>query len=474
MRYIKFLITILILVTIAGCKVGPNYERPSVSSPDQFVFDEAAGDTILNLAWWEIFQDPVLDSLIRLSLDQNKNVRLAAARIEEARAAMRSAKADIWPSIGYEGSALRTNYSPLGGASPTENNSFLLASSLNWELDFWGKYRRLSEAARAELMATEYAHRSVMISLISEVAATYFQLLDYENRLEITLNTLETRRSYLSIIQARFDKGTVPEIDLNQAEIQEAIAASSVPYYRRMVGFTQNALRVLLGQNPGSVSQGFSLQEQPLPPDIPSGIPSQLLVRRPDILQAEQRLAAQTARIGAAQAMRFPSISLTGMLGIATTQLSSIAIGDDGVWAVSAGLMGPIFNFGKNKRRVEIERQRTEQALMEYEQAVIQAFREVEDALLAVSTYREEYEAIQRRKNSALNASNLSKARYDGGVTSYLEVLDSDRTLFDTELIESEVFKLRLNSYVTLYKVLGGGWISREEQQQASQTATSQ
>jgi multidrug efflux system outer membrane protein len=322
------------------------------------------------------------------------------------------------------------------------------------------------------MFATEFAHRGIMISLISEVANVYFQLLDYDNRLSISRNTLLTRQEYVNIIQERFNKGVVAEIDLNQAQIQEAIAAAAVPQYERLVAQTENALSILIGRNPGPIIRGDKLSEQVIPPDIPPGLPSTMLERRPDILEVEQYVAAQNAMIGVAQAMRFPTFSLTGLLGVASPDLTLAAA--NMAWSVSGSILGPIFNFGKNKRRVEIERKRTEQAYLAYDQTVLQAFREVEDALIAVSTYDDEYFAVERQRIAAENAAMLSKARYDEGITSYLEVLDSERTLFDANLSASQVLQLRLNSYVLLYKALGGGWISEEEKKAAEEAAAAE
>jgi multidrug efflux system outer membrane protein len=407
-----------------------------------------------------MFNDPVLDSLVRIALRENYDVRIAAARVEEARAAWRYNRADNFPRLGYEGFIEGGNLNPVLQSGSTDViSSYYAAPVLSWEIDFWGKYRRATESARAEMLATEYAQREVLISLISEVTAVYFQLLDYDNRLEISISTLVTRQEYLDIMQERFNKGIVGELDLNQAQIQEAIAAAAVPLYKRLVSQTENVLSILLGRNPGPVLRGLRLEEQVIPPDIPPGLPSEMLQRRPDILQAEQMVASQNAMIGVAQAMRFPSFSITGLFGVASPELTTSAI--SAAWSVSGSILGPIFNFGKNKRRVDIERKRTEQAYYMYDMVVLQAFRETEDALVSLATLRDQLVAVERQRFAAENAYKLSKARYDEGITSYLEVLDSERTLFDASLNASSVLQERLNSYVYLYKALGGGWISK-------------
>jgi len=468
-RFIFFIL--IVLVGFASCKVGPKYRQPVIESSDLFRFDSVstAADSLINLKWWELFHDEDLKMLIDTALVYNQNVLIAASRIEEARAVLGYNKADQWPSLGYDGSGARAqiNIPALGVTDPL--NSFQGAANLAWELDFWGKYRRSTEAARAELLASDYGHRAVQVSLIAQVASTYFLLLDFDARMETSIKTQESRTESLRIIGERFDEGIVAEIDLNQAQIQEAIAAAAVPLYERLVAQTENALRVLIGVNPGPVIRSSRLRDQVIPPEIPAGIPSAVLARRPDINQAEQYVIAQNARIGVAVAMRFPSISLTGMFGAASSDLSSLVSNESMIWSISGGIAGPIFQFGKNKRRVDIERQRMYQDSLYYVQTILQAFREVDDALIEIRTLGQESQARYRQMTAAQNAAMLSAERYNGGVTSYLEVLDSERSKFNAELAAAEVYQMHLNAYVFLYKALGGGWISEEEMQQAEQ-----
>ncbi len=464
------LITIAILIIIlAGCKVGPKYKQPVVESPDLFRFDSVStvADTVINLKWWEMFRDEDLKALIDTALVYNQDVLIAASRMEEARAVLGYNKADLWPSLGYDGTAGRqkVNVPSIGVSDPF--NNFQGVATLAWELDFWGKYRRSTEAARAELLASEHGMRTIQIGLISEIASIYFLLLDYDARLEISRKTLETRRESMNIIQDRFNEGIVAEIDLNQAEIQEAIAAAAVPFYERQVAQTENALSILIGINPGPVIRNSTLRDQVIPPKVPTGIPSTVLARRPDINQAEQYVVAQNARIGVAVAMRFPSISLTGMFGAASSDLSTILNNESMIWSVSGGILGPIFQFGKNKRRVDIERERFYQDSLYYVKTILQAFREVEDALVEIQTLEMESNARERQMAAAKNAADLSQERYDGGVTSYLEVLDSERSKFDAELAASQTYQQYLNAFVFLYKALGGGWISEQEMMEA-------
>ncbi len=464
-RSIVYLIFLLGL--ISGCKVGPKYHQPVVDAPDLFRFDSVstAADTVINLKWWELFDDPDLKMLIDTAMAYNQDALIAASRIEEARAVLGYTKADLWPSLGYDGTAGRQKINvPSFGVSDPFNN-FQGVATLAWELDFWGKFRRSNEAARAEMLASEYGMRTIQVGLIAEIASTYFRLLDYDARLGISRKTLESRQGSLEIIQERFNEGIVAEIDLNQAQIQEAIAAAAVPYYERLVAQTENALSILTGVNPGPVMRNSTLRDHTVPPEIPSGIPSAVLARRPDINQAEQYMVAQNARIGVAVAMRFPSISLTGMFGAASSDLSNLLNNESMIWSVSGGILGPIFQFGKNKRRVDIERQRFYQDSLYYVQTILQAFREVEDALAEIQTLERESAARERQMAAAQNAADLSQERYDGGVTSYLEVLDSERSKFDAELAATQTYQQFLNAYVFLYKALGGGWISEAEMQ---------
>jgi len=303
------------------------------------------------------------------------------------------------------------------------------------------------------------------------VVSTYFQLLDYDQRLKIAEETVRSREKSLNIIQQRYDRGIIPEIDLNQAQIQKEIAASSVPFYRRLKVKTENVLNILTGRLPLEIKRGKILQEQTVPPDIPPGLPAQLLERRPDIRQAEYLVMSRNAQIGVAQAMRLPSISLTAVLGFASNDLSTVIAGGP-AWSIGGNLFGPLFNFGKNIRRVEIQEEKTKQALLGYENTVLNAFREVEDALVEVQTYKEQVTAKRRQTIAARNALSLSRERYDRGITSYLEVLETERSWFNAELELSDIRRLYLTAYIKLYKALGGGWITQEEKDAELQQQT--
>lgn len=454
--------TFSMMLVLSACAMGPDYEKPEVPVPDDFLEPTTAGASIANLKWWELFQSEELTHLIEMALGNNKEVAIAMARIEEARAALGFVRADQLPNLDGAAGANRGNFIPGTGLPGSINESFVLAGNLSFELDLWGKLRRSTEAARAELLATVEARNVVTITLIADVASVYLLLLDLDERVRIAQRTMETRQNSLLIIQARFEKGTVALIDVNQAEIELADAAAQLAALKRENQRAENLLSVLLGQNPGTVIRTRGEEEKLLPPVIPAGLPSELLQRRPDIRQASQQLAAQTARIGVAEAQRFPSLSLTGTLGLASTELDDFFSSDNKTWSLSANLLGPIFDAGRTKSQVEAERARTVQALKNYELTVLRAFQEVEDSLIDISTFREEAVARHRQVTAAHSALKLSFARYNGGVTSYLEVLEADRSLFRVELLASSTSRQQMVSIISLYKALGGGWLTEE------------
>lgn len=459
----------LACVWLAGCAVGPDFKEPEMGAPEAFRTPAMPATSADDLKWWELFDDPMLTTLIETALENNRDIKIAVSRIEQARATVGFTRADQFPTLNGRAGASTGNYNS-GSRSTTGTNSTLyLDAPLTWEIDFWGRYRRATEAARAELTASDYGLKTIQLSLIADVAVSYYQLLDYHQRLKVSQSTLDTRVKSLEIIQQRFDKGIIAEIDLNQAQLQKEVAQAAIPLYRRAIARTENRLAVLLGRLPESIQTGRSLSDQPIPPDIPVGLPSDLLERRPDIVQAKYRLKSQTEQIGVAQALRLPSISLTGTLGVASTEIGSVT-SEGGVWSVGGQVLAPIIDFGKNKRRVEIEEEKTRQALYQYEATVLTAFREVEDALISIETLRDELAATDRQQKAARNANMLSNQRYDKGVTSYLEVLDTERTLFDVELQLSDLQEQYLSAFVNLYKALGGGWLTRERESQEKNT----
>ena len=464
----RLLAALTVGLLLAGCSLTPDYERPVLDVPDNYNEPVPAGLSIADTDWWELFTDAQLQQLIGIALEENKDLGVALQRIFEARSRLTFTRADQFPFLDVFGSAVRRDPSDVLVPGSSARNNYALSADLSFEVDLWGKFSRATEAARADLLATDAAYRNVTISLVSSVANTYFLLRDLDARLVISKDTVKSRRDSLGIIQARFDKGTVPQLDVNQAEIELAIAEAAVALFQRQVVQAENALRILLGRNPGPVVRGMTLDKQVMPTIINTGLPSGLLQRRPDLVSAEQQLKAATARIGVAEALRYPSIGLFGTLGLESDDASDFTSSDAKTWAIGANLFAPIFNSGKLKAQSEIQRARTEQAMLVYESTLQQALREVEDALTAIRTYKVEHAARTRQAVAARNAARLSRARYDGGVVDYLEVLDSERSLFNAELEQSVTLRSYLNSIVDLYKALGGGWDTGSGQQQAT------
>ena len=459
---------LLVSSLLSSCVVGPDYERPATPVHPEYreasTWRAGAGDTtdvapaepapapplesVADLAWWELFQDTVLQDLIRTALENNRDLHIAMARIAEARAALGFQRANLYPRIDAIASG---DLDGITEADGLDANG-LLAGLVSWEVDLFGRLRRSNEAALESLLATEEAYRGVTIALVAQVAQLYLTLRDLDNRLVISEATADARRESLEIIRVRQEAGMVSEVDVNQAEILLAGAEASVEVFKRVRDQTENAISLLIGSPPLDIARGAGLADQAFPPDLPAGIPSELLERRPDILAAEHQLAAQTARIGVAEAIKYPSLTLTADVGASFADLTI------GFLNLGADLLAPLFNAGQNQRRVEIEVARTEQAIANYEQTVLNAFREVEDAMVAVHRYEVEYAIRLRGLEAARNAAELSWVRYDGGLTSYLEVLDVQRSEFNAELAASETLQLRFTALVQLYRALGGGW----------------
>jgi len=466
----RTIVVILMAMLLSACMLGPDFQKPDLEPPETFRFADSKAEMAeaVNLKWWELFSDPILASLVHSALQNNLDVKTAVSRIEEARAALGFSEADLYPMLDIQGGAQVGNFIGMGRSGTTDQSAYI-APVLSWEIDFWGKYRRSNESARAALLASEYSLRTIQIGLIAEVVSTYYLLLDFNQRLALSRFTLGSRQESLDIIQKRFDRGIIPEIDVNQAQIQKEIAVAAIPLYQRNIAKTENVLSILLGQYPQAIKTGQELHLQPIPPAIPVGLPSTTLERRPDVSVALTQLHSQTAKIGVAEAMRFPAISLTGLFGVASAELGGVT--DSGeIWSAGAGLVGPIFNWNKNIRRVDIEEERTRQALLNYETVVLQAYREVADALVEIDTLQEQLISVTRKNDAAKNANKLSKLRYDKGATSYLEVLDTERTLFSVGLELSELEQQYRNAYVKLYKALGGGWLSEAEMAESGTT----
>jgi multidrug efflux system outer membrane protein len=459
----------------AGCALGPNYQRPVVPTPPTWrEIPVAEAQSLANTAWWELFDDPQLQELVRIALVENKDLKIAVERIEEARARYGFTKADFWPKLDANASAgrLRFNagsliHTPEGDQATlsegTETPFYAVSADVSWEIDFFGHIRRGSEAQKALFLGTQEARRSAVLSLVADVARAYFELRDYDRRLEIARSTIASRREYVRLAKDRFEGGITPELDFRQAEAELARVESVVFDLERLIALKENELSVLLGRNPSIVTRGRSLADQKLPAAVPAGLPSELLDRRPDIREAEQTLAANTANIGEAKAMLFPRIALTGSYGFASTDLDTLFDGPSKSWNIIGNLLQPIFNAGKNRRRVEITESRQRQTLYAYERTILQAFRETEDALVTYRKTGEAQKAQATRVGAERKVLELAELRYRGGVAAYLEVLDAQRSLFNAELDEAQTLGSHYVSLVRLYKALGGGWPSAPE-----------
>jgi len=467
----RTLLAVSIALLASGCTLGPDYQRPVTESPPAFRdIPPTEAASLADTSWWELFDDPRLQELIRIALAENRNVKIAAERVEEARARYGIARSELWPSItaGANGGRMQTSQGSLthtpqadraaGGSPDLERSVYSTAADVSWELDLFGRIRRTTEAEQAMFLGTQEAQRGVLITLVADVARVYFELGDYDRQLAISRRTLESRRQYVQLAKDRFDGGVTPEIDYRQAEAElhrvEAIAAE----FEQGVAFKENELSVLLGRNPGPVLRGRAVDEQKLPAAVPAGLPSALLDRRPDIRAAEQSLAAATANIGAAKALLFPRIALTGSYGVASTDFDNLFDSSSKSWNVIGNVVQPIFEGGRNLRRVELSESQQRQALYAYERAVLEAFRETEDALVAYRISGDQHTSETSRVKAERQVLELAELRYVKGVANYLEVLDAQRSLFNAELDEANAIGNHLIALVRLYKTLGGGW----------------
>ena len=457
----RALFAIGMVLILQSCAVGPDYQRPDQQPGAAFREAAGAGDapSIANLPWWELLKDEELHKLVRIALQENKDLQRAVATVEEYQARALVAKSDYLPGAAISGNAPSFGRKAIflfpGFANPF---NYYLQGSLSWELDVWGRIRRSNEAARADLLAREESRRAVILQLVSGVAEAYFDLLQYDRQYEIAKRTLQSWEESVRIAQARLRQGLSSKLDADQFEAERANAAARTAELERQKIQQENELSVLLGRKPAAVSRGKGLAEQVLPPDVPPGLPSDLLQRRPDLVQAEHQLAAATARIGVAKAERFPKLSLTGLLGVASPQLSRLVANETAYGAVGPGLTSPLLNGQALGFQQEVAEAIAKEALADYEKAVLTAFREVEDALVAVRTAREQNKAQQQQVAALQSALRLAELRYKGGLANYLDVLVARRSLFEAELAQAASQRLQLVSIVQLYKALGGGW----------------
>ncbi|MDL2144089.1 efflux transporter outer membrane subunit [Flavobacterium tructae] len=447
------IIAIILLLSLlpVGCMVGPKYKKPEQIKSDSYQHERNLDSlaSVVNLKWFDLFNDDVLKDLITKGLQNNYDLKIAVTRIDQLRAQLGYSKTNLLPSFQY-GATINSNEKNL-----TPSN---VGANMSWEIDFWGRYRHENKAVQNELLATEEARKVVLSNIVSDIATAYFQLRNFDDQLEIAQHTLSTREKYYEIINQRFKSGYISEVDKAQIEQQVAIAEATIPNIKRQITVQENIISLLTGQLPSQIPRGKSNTELRIVSEIPLSIPSALLENRPDVKAAELKYKASNERIGTAQAMRFPSFNLAAIAGFASADLSNLFLGSSYSQNASAGVTGPIFAFGRNKRRVEIYRQQAEELKFTYQKTYISAVNEVEQSIQNIKTYKEEWEARNRQVKAALINYKLSYERYDSGYVSYLEVLDVESNLFQAQLSLSQLSERQLSSMVQLYKALGGGW----------------
>jgi len=455
---------VLFWISAVGCAAGPNYRRPKVDVPGSYrglPSDQSSSTELTSFAdkkWFEAFQDETLQALIRTAIQQNYDLRIAATRILESRAQLGVVRADQFPTI-RGGAASVNERIPREGAVPAiETSVHQVDLTLAWELDFWGKFRRATESARASLLANEWARQEVIRTLVSDVSLAYFQLRELDLELEISRQTLASRQDSLRLTRILADRGATSLLDVRQAEQLVFAAGANIPDLERRIEQQENFISILLGNNPQSVPRGRKLTEQPHAPEVPAGLPSALLERRPDIRQAEQQLIAFNAQIGVAKANYFPQITLTATSGYQSSALTSLFSGPAGLWSFGANAIQPVFEAGRIKSRVKFAEAQQQEAVLIYQHTIQEAFREVSDALVGYRKSQEFRAQQEQLTRSAEDARRLSNMRYKGGATSYLEVLDSDTRQFAAQLTLAQAQLNELESLVRIYRALGGGW----------------
>lgn len=461
------LLALLLAGVIAGCAVGPNYKRPAVDVPVTYrqpgidTTNQAAQNPAASLGdekWWEVFQDQQLQELIRAALKNNYDVRIAATRVLQAQAQLGVTRADQFPAVNAGGN-ITSQRSPQNGPIP----SFQITqgeadASASWNLDFWGRYRRATEAARANLLASQWAQKEVISTLVANVASSYFLLRQLDLELEISKRTLSSRQDSLQLTQTLEQHGINSLLDVRQSEQLVYTAAAEIPDLERQITQEENAISVLLGNNPSDVPRGLKLTEEPHAPEVPVGLPSALLERRPDVLQAEQNLIAANAQIGVARSAFFPQISLTGTAGYESTALANLFTGPAGLWNLVGSVSQPIFQGGRLKSNLRLAEAQRDQLVLAYQQTIQGAFRDVSNALVA---YRKDREFRMQQEHlvaSAQDAARLSEVRFKVGTTDYLEVLTNNTNYFNAELTLAQAQGNELTALVQLYQALGGGW----------------
>jgi multidrug efflux system outer membrane protein len=478
-RSALFLIPLLAsnVIAAAGCAVGPNYKRPAVNVPGAYRGAEEPSDkapvsadpnareshetspaSLGDEKWWEVFQDQELQNLVRIALKNNYDVRIAATRVLQAQAQLGITRADQLPSLSVGGN-ITSQRDPKTGPIPSfELTQGATTASASWNLDFWGKYRRATESARATLLANEWAQKEVTATLVADLASAYFQLRQLDLELEISKRTLSSRQDSLELTQTLEEHGINTLLDVRQSEQLVYTAGAEVPDLERQIAQEENAISILLGNNPGEVARGLKLTEQPHAPEVPVGLPSSLLERRPDIRAAEQNLIAANARIGVARAAYFPQISLTGTAGYESSALTNLFTGPAGIWTLAGSVTQPIFQGGRLKSNVRLAEAQHEEMLLTYQQTIQGAFRDVSNALVAYRKNREFRIQQEHLVEAAQDAARLSEVRFKAGTTDYLEVLTNETNSFSAELTLAQAQGNELTALVQLYLALGGGW----------------
>src|ERR1700689_36234 len=471
---------VLTVAVLTGCAVGPNYKRPAVDVPGMYrgstagtpvtvdtkpqpdqpehASAERSEESLGDAKWWEVFQDPQLQSLIRTALKNNYDVRIAATRVLQAQAQLGITRADQFPSLGAGGN-ITSQQSPIIGPIPAyEVTQGQLTASAAYNLDFWGKYRRATEAARANLLANEWAQKEVTATLVASLATAYFQLRELDLELEISKRTFASRSDSLQLTTTLEEHGIDSLLDVRPSEQLVYTAATEIPDFERQIAQEENAISILLGKNPDDVPRGLKLTEQPHAPEVPAGLPSSLLERRPDVREAEENLIAANAQIGVARAAYFPQISLTGTAGYESPALTNLFNGPAGIWNLAASVTQPIFEGGRLKSNVRLTEAQREQMRLIYEQTIQGAFRDVSNGLIAYQKNREFTIQQEHLLESAQDAARLSEVRVKAGTTDYLEVLTNETNSFSAELGLAQAQTNELLALVQLYQALGGGW----------------
>jgi len=446
---------------LAACAVGPAYQRPALDVPETFGAQpqQATATSFADLAWWNVYGDPALQQLLQSAMEQNRDLKIAAARVQEARALTGVSGLERWPQIDVAAAAQRGRVFQAG--QYVTASQFIVQGEAAFEVDVWGRLTSLDEAARANLLATEYARAAVTVSLVSDVTTAYFTLLALDEQRRISERTVGTRTRFLDLTQSRFRRGVASELDVSRAQASLAGVRANLADLQRQIEQGENRLQILLGRNPGPIArERAELRAMPMPPEIPAGLPSSLLERRPDVREAETSLIGATADVRAVRAALFPTISLTGNFGSQSLQLSDLFAGSTRIWSFGVSLLQPLLDASRNGYQTEAARARETQAVLRYQNAVAQAFRETADALAALRSLANSRRALEEQANALRDASRRVLRRYETGYSSYFEVIDADSSLLAAELQLVQADRDHLIAMVQLYKALGGGWRS--------------